>query len=54
MIAFSDLKAMNTQYAYGLKEATARVIDVGWEADEHFETGSIKTIEWYLGKSNGI
>jgi dTDP-glucose 4,6-dehydratase len=26
--------------------------DLGWEANENFETGIIKTIEWYLTKYN--
>lgn len=30
MIPFLDLKAINGQYAFELKEATARVIDSGW------------------------
>lgn len=38
MIAFLDLKAMNTQYANELKEATARIVDIVWDVDESFDT----------------
>ncbi|MFY9077377.1 GDP-mannose 4,6-dehydratase, partial [Aliarcobacter butzleri] len=24
--------------------------ELGWKADENFDTGIVKTIEWYLGK----
>lgn len=24
--------------------------ELGWNADEYFDTGIVKTIEWYLGK----
>jgi len=35
MIPFLDLKALNAQYADGLKEAAARVIDSGWYIQGH-------------------
>ncbi|PLX67355.1 MAG: dTDP-glucose 4,6-dehydratase [Denitrovibrio sp.] len=31
-------------------DATKLENELGWKADENFETGIIKTIEWYLGK----
>lgn len=31
-------------------DATKIENDLGWKADENFETGIVKTIEWYLGK----
>lgn len=34
-------------------DATKIENELDWKADENFETGIIKTIEWYLGKYNG-
>jgi len=31
-------------------DATKLETELGWKADENFDTGIIKTIEWYLGK----
>ena len=31
-------------------DATKIENELGWKADENFDTGSVKTIEWYLGK----
>jgi dTDP-glucose 4,6-dehydratase len=31
-------------------DATKIENELGWKADENFETGIKKTIEWYLGK----
>ena len=31
-------------------DATKIETDLGWHADENFETGIVKTIEWYLGR----
>ncbi len=28
--------------------------ELGWKADENFDSGIIKTIEWYLEKYNGV
>ena len=33
-------------------DATKIEEELGWKADENFETGILKTIEWYLGKYN--
>ena len=33
-------------------DATKIEIELGWKADENFETGIVKTIEWYLNKYN--
>ncbi|MEI6334985.1 MAG: dTDP-glucose 4,6-dehydratase [Methylococcaceae bacterium] len=32
-------------------DATKIETELGWQADESFETGIVKTIEWYLGKA---
>jgi dTDP-glucose 4,6-dehydratase len=37
---------------YGI-DATKIEDELGWKADENFESGIIKTIEWYLEKYNG-
>ena len=34
-------------------DATKLETELGWRADENFDTGIVKTIEWYLGKYNG-
>jgi len=31
-------------------DATKIETDLGWHADENFETGIVKTVEWYLGR----
>jgi dTDP-glucose 4,6-dehydratase len=31
-------------------DATKIETELGWQADENFETGIVKTIEWYLGR----
>ena len=31
-------------------DATKIENELGWKADENFDTGIVKTIEWYLGK----
>ena len=31
-------------------DATKIENDLGWNADENFETGIVKTVDWYLGK----
>ncbi|OIO14774.1 MAG: dTDP-glucose 4,6-dehydratase [Helicobacteraceae bacterium CG1_02_36_14] len=33
-------------------DATKLETKLGWKADENFESGIVKTIEWYLGKYN--
>lgn len=33
-------------------DATKIETELGWKADENFESGIIKTVEWYLGKYN--
>jgi dTDP-glucose 4,6-dehydratase len=33
-------------------DATKLETELGWKADENFETGIIKTIDWYLNKFN--
>jgi dTDP-glucose 4,6-dehydratase len=33
-------------------DATKLETELGWKADEDFESGIVKTIEWYLGKYN--
>jgi len=35
-------------------DATKLENELGWKADENFDTGIIKTIEWYLEKYNGM
>jgi dTDP-glucose 4,6-dehydratase len=37
---------------YGI-DATKIEDELGWKADENFESGIVKTIEWYLEKYNG-
>jgi dTDP-glucose 4,6-dehydratase len=37
---------------YGI-DATKIEDELGWKADEDFESGIVKTIEWYLEKYNG-
>ena len=32
-------------------DATKIETELGWKAEENFETGIIKTIEWYLKKN---
>ena len=32
-------------------DATKIEKELGWKADENFETGIVKTVEWYLGKN---
>ncbi len=34
-------------------DATKLETELGWKADENFDTGIVKTIEWYLGKYCG-
>ncbi len=68
MILFLDLKEINAQYREELIQACTSVIDSGWyiqgnaskpeteldwKEDENFNSGVIKTTEWYLGKYNG-
>jgi len=31
-------------------DATKIETELGWKADENFETGIVKTVEWYLKK----
>ena len=31
-------------------DATKLENELGWKADENFDSGIVKTIEWYLGK----
>lgn len=31
-------------------DATKLETELGWKADENFDTGIVKTIEWYLNK----
>ena len=31
-------------------DATKIETELGWQADENFETGIVKTIEWYLNR----
>jgi dTDP-glucose 4,6-dehydratase len=33
-------------------DATKLENELGWKADENFESGIVKTVEWYLGKYN--
>ena len=33
-------------------DATKLETELGWKADENFDSGIIKTVEWYLGKYN--
>ena len=33
-------------------DATKLETELGWKADENFDSGIVKTIDWYLGKSN--
>jgi dTDP-glucose 4,6-dehydratase len=33
-------------------DATKLENELGWKADENFETGIRKTVEWYLQKQN--
>ncbi|WP_193210266.1 GDP-mannose 4,6-dehydratase, partial [Aliarcobacter butzleri] len=34
-------------------DATKLENELGWKADENFDTGIVKTIEWYLNKYSG-
>jgi len=31
-------------------DATKIEMELGWQADENFESGIVKTVQWYLGK----
>ena len=33
-------------------DATKIESELGWKADENFETGILKTVDWYLGKNS--
>ena len=33
-------------------DATKIETELGWQADENFETGIVKTVQWYLEKYN--
>jgi dTDP-glucose 4,6-dehydratase len=33
-------------------DATKLESKLGWHAEENFDTGIIKTLDWYLGKLN--
>jgi len=33
-----------------LIDATKLESELGWKADENFDSGIVKTVEWYLGK----
>ena len=35
-------------------DATKLETQLGWKADENFDTGIVKTIEWYLEKNKGL
>jgi len=35
-------------------DATKLETELGWKADENFETGILKTVNWYLGKYNEV
>lgn len=35
-------------------DATKIETELGWKADENFDSGIIKTIDWYLEKYNGV
>ena len=35
-------------------DATKLETELGWKADENFDSGIIKTIEWYLEKNKGL
>ncbi len=35
-------------------DATKIENELGWKADENFESGIVKTIKWYLGKYEGV
>jgi dTDP-glucose 4,6-dehydratase len=35
-------------------DATKLETQLGWKADENFDSGIVKTVEWYLGKYNKI
>jgi dTDP-glucose 4,6-dehydratase len=34
-------------------DATKIETELGWNADENFETGIVKTVQWYLNKYRG-
>jgi dTDP-glucose 4,6-dehydratase len=52
LITFVDDRAgHDRRYAI---DATKIEDELGWKADENFETGILKTIEWYLGKYNAV
>ena len=51
LITFVDDRAgHDRRYAI---DASKIESELGWKADENFESGIVKTIEWYLGKYNG-
>lgn len=35
-------------------DATKLETELGWQADENFDSGIIKTVDWYLNKYNGM
>ncbi|CAA6814407.1 MAG: dTDP-glucose 4,6-dehydratase (EC [uncultured Campylobacterales bacterium] len=50
MIAFN--KSLCVLRCAKMTNATKLENKLGWKANENFDTGIIKTIEWYLGKYN--
>ena len=33
-------------------DATKLTQELGWKADENFDTGIVKTVDWYLDKNS--
>jgi len=48
LIAFVEDRAGH-DFRYAI-DATKIETELGWKADENFETGLLKTVKWYLGK----
>jgi dTDP-D-glucose 4,6-dehydratase len=50
LISFvTDRAGHDRRYAI---DATKLETELGWKADENFDSGIVKTIEWYLNKYN--
>ncbi len=50
IIFVEDRAGHDRRYAI---DATKLETELGWQADENFDSGIMKTIEWYLGKYKG-
>ena len=47
IVFVSDRPGHDRRYAI---DATKLTTELGWKADENFDTGIVKTVDWYLEK----